>query len=197
MQGQRFDADWMWGGGGTSRGRRRNHVRTQGKEDRNWARTFFACNGRQRSPRTIRLLGQINKKPVSILLNTGSTHNFIDARVVQRIGPPIWLEPSFKVTIAGGDKLQSKGVRKSVWIKCQGIWNWLSCLINRRLFWLAANSRWVSQFQESKGRITQGRTWELNGARSNAIEVVTAQLMDSQSAKRWVLYVWIKEDGLS
>ena len=38
------------------------------------------------SPRTIRLLGHVNKKLVSILLDTGSTHNFIDPRVVQRTG---------------------------------------------------------------------------------------------------------------
>jgi len=34
------------------------------------------------SPKTLRLLGQVKRKLVSILLDTGSTHNFIDPRAV-------------------------------------------------------------------------------------------------------------------
>ena len=34
------------------------------------------------TPRTIRLLGHVNKKSVSVLIDTGSTHNFMDPRVV-------------------------------------------------------------------------------------------------------------------
>ena len=72
------------------------------------------------SPQTIRLLGLVNKKPVSILLDTRSTHNFIDPRVVQRTGFVVTPEEIFSVTIAGGDILQSEGICKEVHIKCQG-----------------------------------------------------------------------------
>ena len=33
---------------------------------------------------TIRLMRHINNRPVSILLDTGSAHNFVDPKVVQR-----------------------------------------------------------------------------------------------------------------
>ena len=38
------------------------------------------------SLKTIRLLRQVNRKPVSILLDTGSTHNFIYPKAIQRTG---------------------------------------------------------------------------------------------------------------
>jgi len=72
------------------------------------------------SPKAMRLLGQVNRKLVSVLLNTGSTHNFIDPRVVQRTGLTITPELAFSVTIAADDMLQSEGLCKAVCIKCQG-----------------------------------------------------------------------------
>jgi len=35
------------------------------------------------SPTTIRFMGFINNKPVNILLDSGSAHNFVDPKVVQ------------------------------------------------------------------------------------------------------------------
>ena len=58
------------------------------------------------SPKTIKLIGQINRKPVSILLDTGSTHNFVDPRVVKRTGLKVIPE--------------SEGICKAVQVKCQG-----------------------------------------------------------------------------
>jgi len=67
------------------------------------------------SPRTVRLLGHVNKKSFSILLNTDSTHNFIDPIVVHRAGMQVALETSFKVTTTGGDKLHSE-CRSNLWM---------------------------------------------------------------------------------
>ena len=50
-------------------------------------------------------MGQMNNKPVSIMLDSGSTHNFIDPRVVHRTGFSVAKEPTFSATIASGDKL--------------------------------------------------------------------------------------------
>jgi len=46
------------------------------------------------SSQTIRLMGYIHNKHVSILLDTGSTHNFVDPKVVQRTGLNLTPEPS-------------------------------------------------------------------------------------------------------
>ena len=67
------------------------------------------------------LVGHINNKPVSILLDTGFTHNFVDPKVVRRTGLKLTPEPSFRVTVAGDDKLYSEGLCKAVHIKCQGV----------------------------------------------------------------------------
>ena len=50
-------------------------------------------------PITIRIMGLIHNK-VSIILDSGSTHNFVNPRVVQRTGLQVLTEPSFTVTIA-------------------------------------------------------------------------------------------------
>jgi len=57
------------------------------------------------SSKTIKLNGHINRKPVSMLLNTGTTYNFVDPRVVKGTGLKVTPEHSFRVTIAGGYKL--------------------------------------------------------------------------------------------
>ena len=65
------------------------------------------------SPRTIRLMRYVNKKPISILLDTGCTQF-----CVSQSGPEDWADSvsraGFKVTLAGGDKLQSEGLSKEV-----------------------------------------------------------------------------------
>ena len=70
------------------------------------------------SPKTIKLIGQINRKPVSVLLDIGSIPNFVDPGVVKKTGLKVNPEHSFRVTIAGGDKLQSEGICKAVQVKC-------------------------------------------------------------------------------
>ena len=72
------------------------------------------------SSQTIRLMGYIHNKPVSILLDTQSTHNFMNPRVIQRAGLKLTPEPSFRVVIAGDDKLYSEGCCQLVHINCQG-----------------------------------------------------------------------------
>jgi len=74
------------------------------------------------SSQTIRLMGHINNKPVSILLDTGSTHNFVDPKLVQRARLSLSPKPSFKVTIAGmSSYIVQAFACKSVLIRCQGI----------------------------------------------------------------------------
>ena len=71
------------------------------------------------SPKTLRMLGLVSRKRVTMLLDTKSTHNFVDPRVVQRTGIPVSPKQVFNVTVAGGDKLKSEGLYKAVKIKCQ------------------------------------------------------------------------------
>ncbi|KAK2407034.1 hypothetical protein QL285_042695 [Trifolium repens] len=56
-------------------------------------------------PQTIRLLGHIDHQPLTILIDSGSTHNFVQDRVAKQLG--LTLEPtqSFQVLVGNGEEL--------------------------------------------------------------------------------------------
>jgi hypothetical protein len=56
-------------------------------------------------PQTLRVMGQIRNSPVAILIDSGSTHNFLQDRVARQLG--LHTEPahSFKVLVGNGEVL--------------------------------------------------------------------------------------------
>ena len=69
---------------------------------------------------TIRLIGSVGKKILYILIDSGSTHNFIDIRTASRLGCIMDSVNELKVTTANGSELRCKEIcRKFVW-KMQG-----------------------------------------------------------------------------
>ena len=94
---------------------------SKGNQDKQEAEISIHAMEGNCSSHTITLMGHINSKPVSILLDTGSTHNFIDPKLVQRAGLVLSHEPSFKVTIAGDDQLYNASICKSILIRCQSM----------------------------------------------------------------------------
>ena len=68
----------------------------------------------QNSPRTLRLAGQINKVGVQILIDSGSTHNFIQEALVTRLELPVDTSHSFPVTVGNGDSLKCSGLCSKV-----------------------------------------------------------------------------------
>jgi predicted aspartyl protease len=56
-------------------------------------------------PQTIILLGHIDHHPLTILIDSGSTHNFIQDRIATQLG--LTLEPtqSFQVLVGNGEEL--------------------------------------------------------------------------------------------
>ena len=90
-------------------------LKLQEKKQREPEISFNAMEGTT-SLTALRLVGVMNTKPVSILIDVGSTQNFVDLRIMQRTGSPILSEPAFKVIVAGGGKMCSQGVCK---IQCQ------------------------------------------------------------------------------
>ena len=167
--------------------------------------SFHAMEG-STSPTTIRFFGQINRKPVNALLDTGSTHNFIDPKVVQRTGLTINPEISFSVTIAGDDRLKSEGICKAVCFKCQGLeivtdFHVLpigGCQMVLGVDWLQTLDEVTVNFKKRRVKITKNDNyWELQGVHPNDMEVVSARVMDKtlyQSTKGWVLYVCQETD---
>ena len=54
---------------------------------------------------TMRLQGKIKNLVVIILVDTSSTHNFLDQRVVKRLGIPTQSVDTLSVSVANGDKM--------------------------------------------------------------------------------------------
>ena len=58
------------------------------------------------APRTLRVDGLVRKHCVHILIDSGSTHNFIDERLVRRLGLDAEPTTGFDVAIGDGTKLR-------------------------------------------------------------------------------------------
>lgn len=56
-------------------------------------------------PETLRVLGLISKQPVAILVDSGSTKNFIQDRIAKQLGLPLQQAPSFQVLVGNGEEL--------------------------------------------------------------------------------------------
>ncbi|GKB92246.1 putative mitochondrial protein [Tanacetum coccineum] len=54
---------------------------------------------------TLRVVGMVGKIPVHILIDTGSTHNFIDVNVAKKVGCPVKSSCLPQVSVAGGKTL--------------------------------------------------------------------------------------------
>ncbi|MCH81628.1 hypothetical protein A2U01_0002419, partial [Trifolium medium] len=65
-------------------------------------------------PQTLRVLGHIRKQPVSILIDSGSTHNFIQDRVVKQLGLSTDPAGSFQVLVGNGEELQCSSMCSNV-----------------------------------------------------------------------------------
>lgn len=63
--------------------------------------SLHALNGSE-GHNTMRISTHVNQVEVIILVDSGSTHNFIDANVVKRLNLPVELTPTLKLTIANG-----------------------------------------------------------------------------------------------
>lgn len=69
---------------------------------------------------TIKVYGSIYGKPVHVLIDSGSTHNFIDCQLAKGIQLETDDTKVFEVQVANGEGLQGKGLCDQVPLKCQG-----------------------------------------------------------------------------
>jgi hypothetical protein len=56
-------------------------------------------------PQTLRVMGQINKKPVGVLIDSESTHNFVQDRMVKQLGLLTQQGHPFNVLVGNGEQL--------------------------------------------------------------------------------------------
>ncbi|KAK8919224.1 hypothetical protein KSP39_PZI021927 [Platanthera zijinensis] len=72
------------------------------------------------APTTMRIKGRIGKELVTILIDSGSTHNFINPEVALKIGHPVDRNAAFQVMVTDGSKLRCEGALKGVEIQLTG-----------------------------------------------------------------------------
>ncbi|GJX18778.1 ty3-gypsy retrotransposon protein [Tanacetum coccineum] len=68
------------------------------------------------SPRSLQLWGKIGKGDVHVLIDNGSTHNFIRPDVVEKMCLPIKSTKAFKVYIGSGESLLCKSVDQKAYL---------------------------------------------------------------------------------
>ena len=54
---------------------------------------------------TMRVMGHVGKRQIHILIDSGSTHNFLDEKFAKECGSPLEAMRAQSITIVGGDKL--------------------------------------------------------------------------------------------
>lgn len=70
-------------------------------------------------PQTLKLKGHINKNNVVVLIDSGSTHNFLDATVAKRLNIFSIPLPNMKVMVANGKKIEKVGKCHKVKLQIQ------------------------------------------------------------------------------
>ncbi|XP_061356872.1 uncharacterized protein LOC133301271 [Gastrolobium bilobum] len=81
--------------------------------------SLHAMDG-QYSSSTLRLKGLINKNPVQVLVDGGSTHNFVQERIVKFLGLEVKPIGQFTVLVGNRASLICKGVCQQVGLELQG-----------------------------------------------------------------------------
>ncbi|KAF5480102.1 hypothetical protein F2P56_000872 [Juglans regia] len=72
------------------------------------------------NPKTMRVKGKIGNQWVVILIDSGSTHNFLDPAVLSRVHIPLVDEDKIRVKVANGEMVNSEGKVKGVNVSVQG-----------------------------------------------------------------------------
>ncbi|KAH0693059.1 hypothetical protein KY290_021232 [Solanum tuberosum] len=70
---------------------------------------------------TMKLQGEINGKKVLILVDSGSTHNFVADSIVEEHNIPVDMVPTFGVQIGNGDIIRCNKVCRNLQIQLPGL----------------------------------------------------------------------------
>lgn len=73
------------------------------------------------NPRTMRVKGKVAGLWVVILIDSSSTHNFVDPTIAKRSKFLVCMKENVKVRVANGDQLLSEGKGQGVKVNIQGV----------------------------------------------------------------------------
>ncbi|KAK8947051.1 hypothetical protein KSP39_PZI006620 [Platanthera zijinensis] len=164
----------------------------------------------QSPPLTMRLVGRVRRERVTILVDSGSTHNFIHPDVARKVGQQIDTGAAFQVMVADGSKLQCQGMLKAVELRMQ---EYVGCtdvyLLPIRGSDMVLGVQWLQQLrrvtfdwdQMTMEFMQGGRQFCLTGLRSSPVKEISLrslqQLEESSSLMAILLGVRSDEEGLT
>ena len=70
--------------------------------------SFHAISGTNH-PQTIRVIGKLKNQDITVLIDGGSTHNFLNQSMVSRLGLPVTRDKKFQVMVANREKIECNG----------------------------------------------------------------------------------------
>lgn len=143
--------------------------------------SFHAIAGASH-PQTIRVAGRLKNKDLTVLIDGGSTHNFIDQTIVSRYGLPITHNKKFQVMVANKEQIECGGVCRALTIDVQGtpitadfyILPVAACPIVLGVQWLATLGPIETDYSQLTMSFTQdGVTRTFHGLKQQGVEVLT------------------------
>ncbi|KAJ0028613.1 hypothetical protein Pint_35931 [Pistacia integerrima] len=140
------------------------------------------------TPQTMRVSGLLYNKPMSVLIDTGSTHNFLDPQIAKKTGLQVDDGAKFNVMVANGDTLSSTGRSKNTPLSIQGIPNSVDfyvlplggCDVVLGSHWLQTLGPILWDFNKMWMKFTQsGNHHQILGEPSKAVTYSTSTLSPS------------------
>ncbi|KAH9779621.1 hypothetical protein KPL71_007762 [Citrus sinensis] len=82
--------------------------------------SFHAMAGTEH-PQNLRVSGKLKNKEVTVLIDGGSTHNFIDQSIVSKFGLPVVRDKKLQVMVANREKIECVGQCQALTLIIQGL----------------------------------------------------------------------------
>ena len=74
------------------------------------------------TPQTMKIVGYIKKQKVIVLIYLGSTHNFIDKRLIEHLNYFVYSMTNFQVLVANGGSMDCLGKCNNIKLRGNIIW---------------------------------------------------------------------------
>ncbi|PHT71958.1 hypothetical protein T459_22743 [Capsicum annuum] len=100
----------------TSKGVSRKTLSPEEMNEKRSKGLCYFCNEKSLGFKTLRVIGYHSKKPLHILVDTGSSHNFIDLKVVKDLGFQATSTTPQVVTTANGNNMQVSKMCRFSWL---------------------------------------------------------------------------------
>ena len=91
------------------------------KEDSNELEISLHAMASSPTPQTMQIHGVINQQSLVVLINSGSTHNFIEESLAEKLGLTCNMEERFNVKVACSERISCKGRCIGVQVRIQGV----------------------------------------------------------------------------